>query len=165
MAEFWNSQSSATCVVWGMRESTHAPIIPDEFQAGAAGLKAIYGEIRALCAASGDDEMFPPTPYAVDRAIEILERTSYEMMRRRGPDPAWEFPSGYVNTDENGGLRVEWWHGQTHCVTLVVGHDQDAISYSFMKPGAGRAGRIADRGSIHPARLASMLHDLNRARS
>jgi hypothetical protein len=80
-----------------------------------------------------------------------------------GQDPKWKFPKGFVSTDEYGGLRIEWWHERTHCITLAVGHDEKSPSYVFIKRGEGDKGVV--QRQVFPAWLASRLGELNVQRS
>lgn len=159
---FESSKTSAVMVNWYEGAVTNAPrrpVVPDEFADGAVGLRAIYGELRSLCISDPTEENSQPSDSALARTWEILEGTAYAMMQNRvDADRSWDFPKGYVNVDDCGGIRIEWWHGRSHCVTLVVGHDANAPTYIFVKSGTADDGRMIRR--VYPNRLALRLHEL-----
>jgi hypothetical protein len=154
--------SNAAGYAWEADADTHSrpytrePVVPDEFNAGASGLKALYGGIRSLCAQDPEEDGPPPTKDALCHVYEVLERTAYVLMQ----DPSGSgFPPGYAVTDEQGGIRIEWWQERTHCVILVIGHSSNAPSYIFTKSGVGHDGRMDQL--VLPGRLAERLRDLN----
>ena len=152
---------TAVCDVYEDREwnplvdtqaEAFSPVVYDEFATGAAGLRQTYRNLASLWVRNPDeDEWVEPSQHALERAYSILERASYGMS---------DFPTGSASTDDSGGIRIAWWKGRTHCVTLVAGHNQQSPSYIFVKHGA------ADRGSMSPAFpgvLASCLSRLAKA--
>jgi hypothetical protein len=156
MTSVIQDDTSAVARDWNAEDETRTPIIPDEFSRGAVGLRNIYGELNAFLHES-DDECAPPTTRAFNEALDILERTAYAAMSKFN----CELPSGYVMTDESGGVRIEWWNNRTHCVHLVVHHDDPAKDYVFVKLGA-------DEGAVNrrvlPGRLASQLKRISELR-
>lgn len=164
-----SNESTAAVLAWDSSGNTRTDrpdrtgVVPDEFNSGAPGVKALFGELRALCVPS-DDESVAPTKHALERTTKILEQTAYAMMREREQscDPDWEFPAGYAATDDEGGIRIEWWHGVTHSVHVVIGHARRTKEYMFSMFGEGDKGRI-ERPLI-PKNLADLLHRLNKVR-
>jgi hypothetical protein len=60
-----------------------------------------------------EDGEGPPSEPAFDAAIELIEQTGaimYSHLNGMSGD-CWDFPRGYVATDDNGGLHIEWWKG------------------------------------------------------
>jgi hypothetical protein len=136
--------------------SAREPIRPDEFGSGVSGLTAVYGEVRSLCDPDQNDGCQAPDESIVGRTFDILGQTAYAMMVI---DRSSVFPHGYAATDDQGGIRIEWWHNRTDCVMLVVGQNK---SYVFVKFGAGQIGKMEQ---VAPRRLAALLLALSRLRS
>lgn len=145
--------------------STASPPVKGELE--FAEFESLSNDLVALLhpQPDDDDEAVSPTMFAFGNGFLLLGKTR-EVMRRnyvRSQDPNWRFPRGYVSTDDLGGLRFEWWHNRTHCVTLVVGHDENAPSYVFVKWGPNDKGTVHRR--VFHAWLASQLHTLNEVKS
>jgi hypothetical protein len=104
----------------------------------------------------------PPSRPAFDAAMELIEQTGAVMYSHivgmRGQ--WWEFPEGYVATDDNGGLHIEWWNGKQHCIALKIGHTENPSLTAFVKIGRDDPGKLFT--SVHPAWLASKLAALNK---
>ena len=149
-------EPTSSIVDWTADDSTKTPVVPDEFGTGADGLKTIFTRMSSLWREPDDDEYFPPTRAAFDRAIEYLEQTGHAMMQLHGA-----FPVGYVATDDRGGIRVEWWHEQNQCVHLVVNHDSRSKDYTFVKL-TDEDGVIERR--VLPSRLAVRLAEIESLR-
>jgi len=149
---------SSDWVAFERTQSLHeapAPVVCDERADGALGLKVIYDQLKNLSIPDSDnDEFVPPTQHAIDRFLDIIVSTAYQLMSQR-----IAVPRGQVIVDYKGGLRIEWWSGRDFCVTLVVGHDENAKSYVFVKLDKQHAGKVNER--ILPVRLASQLKRLS----
>jgi len=130
-------------------ESTHSTATPDEFRQGSE-LGTIMARIAALWSPEDSDDVIP-TPETLKRTVELLQSTAYQLQHKA------PFPAGHVSSMEDGEIRIEWWKGRGHCVTLVV-HDQLEKSYVFVKLDGGE-GILEQR--LLPARLASRLDELN----
>lgn len=137
----------------------------NQSESGVPGLTAVLDRIGQLRTPGPEDDAVPPTQHASDRVQVILRETAAIMsqQRRAAQDATWEFPSGYATTDDDGGIRIEWWHELTHGVHLVVGAIPDSREYLFAKFG------MSDQGNLErpadPQRLATLLHQLNSARA
>lgn len=129
------------------------------------GLTAVLDRIGQLCTPDPDAAAVPPTRYALDRVDAILRETAAIMSRQRheSQDATWDFPSGYAATDDDGGIRIEWWHELTHSAHLVVGSVPDTREYLFAKFGASDQGNL--ERPANPQRLATLLHQLNSVRA
>lgn len=134
------------------------PVIPDEFQnSGSLNLKHLYSQIASLCKPDEQEGDPPPTERAVAETFKILEQTGYRMMPSESG-----FPMGQVTTDYQGGLRIEWWHHRSHCVTLVVDALDGSKDYVFLKLDDG-LGTINRR--IFPQRFCENLKIIARLQS
>jgi len=109
------------------------PVVVDEACVGVDGLKRIYRELAAMCASLDEDDDPVPTRDVLERVYYILERTSYtfDEPNRDPHSPQIEFPSGYVTSTDDGGVRIEWWKQREHCVVLTV--LSDGREYIFQK--------------------------------
>jgi hypothetical protein len=155
---------------WDAYENTNAnsalermPICPDEFSVGAASLKRVFWNLKSLCVPNPEEIEIAPSQWAIAHAFDILEGTAYAMSYQQGKtrDQSWAFPKGYVIADDTGGIRVEWWHARSHCVTLVIGNSEQSSSYLFVKFGSDDAGKMIR--PPHPNQLAKQLSELNKA--
>lgn len=135
------------------------PIVPNEFKGDASQLKAIYQEIRMLILGAEAEGETVPTPFAICQAFEQLEQVAYATMHLREgmrSRPA-RFPKGYVSTDDHGGIRIDWRSGRAKSISLVVGHNDEAPSYVFVKKGPGDRGQMLQ--PIHTIQFATLLAD------
>lgn len=130
------------------------PVLSDEWNTGARNLKDIFNQIRLLWQQDVDeseddnDEFVPPTAYALERMVHVLEQMGYEIMKRKN-----EMPKGNMTSDFKGGIRIEWWRDE-NCVILSIGAREDSKSYAFIKLDEG-PGKLNNR--VLPVRLANQL--------
>lgn len=103
---------------------------------------------------AAEDDATPPTQKALKRAFEILRHTAEAMT------PA-KLPRGFVTTDDRGGVRLEWWRGRTHCVTVAIDAESRDQTYMFVKVGAQDRGRI--EGDAIPEQIANRLLAMSNA--
>jgi hypothetical protein len=133
-------------------------VSPDQLEWGDEVMLRELGELF-----TPEEGEVPPSEAAFHVAVELIEQTGSIMYCHlagmRGE--WWEFPEGYVATDDNGGLHIEWWHSNTHCVALRIGHTAKPSVSAFVKMGSDDSGKLT-RG-VHPAWLATKLAALNKA--
>jgi hypothetical protein len=141
------------------------PIISDEWEQGGLGQASIIRQVFDLYIRDDDEdekEFVAPTEHATSAIFTLLESLGYKMDHE---DEHCQMPDGHVITDYEGGIRIEWWAGRKYCVTLVMGHDEAARDYVFVKLEEGCRGKIDDR--TLPAlsvRLATHLKQLSKWR-
>lgn len=135
------------------------PVIPDEFDSNAVNsLKDIFSQLRSLWnCGDPEEDCVEPSPRAFGQTLAVIEGTAYSMMQNQT-----SFPRGHVITDDDGGIRIEWWHERSKCVTLVIGATEESEEYVFVKLGEDE-GEMNNR--ILPARLAEQLGQISHLQS
>jgi hypothetical protein len=124
---------------------------------GEPQYQRILNDLCSLFSPDDDGEL-PPTEHAFQRAVELIEQTDevmYSHFDATDGDPWWEIPKGYVATDDNQGIRIEWWHGRSACVAVSIGPTPDKLDTTFVKTGPGDPGKLTR--IVHPAWLAAKL--------
>ncbi len=109
------------------------------------GYEATTSEVRELLDQEGDGI----TDYALTATLRLLS-TANQLVQR-------EFPHGYVVSDENGGIRIEW-IGAGREVRLMMPGARDGKHYIYHE-----AGNDFDAVDVSPANLAQWLDWLTQA--
>lgn len=107
--------------------------------------KDILHQIADLSSGDETDEygVLRPTDHALAETRKVLESAVREKLGEGARDrKASLFPRGCVTTDEEGGLRIEWW-SEDRAVHLVVPAARGGRSYIYHE--LGEAYKTEDR--------------------
>lgn len=122
-------------------------------------LNLIVQQLAALAAAEPEDEdgVLRPTMRALQRTNKILlDASTVFLLSWRGSDSQLVFPKGFVSTDNEGGIRIEWmWPNSS--VRLIVPATTDGKEYIYFEFGEQRGSHRRVDGAL----LARLLKQLN----